>query len=92
MTLTLTPEQTRRITAYAKQKQKPVERVIDEFIADLPQEPNAEPQTWGAKKLAELRAKGALGAFKDRPEDSVTLARKFQALAEGHDGEGNLPE
>jgi hypothetical protein len=88
MTLTLTPEQERRITAYAKQKQKPIERVIEELIADLPQESIAEPiaeepMTWGARKLAELRAAGAIGAFQNRPEDSPELAQKFQALAEG---------
>ena len=43
MALTLTPEQEQRLTAYAKQRQKPVERVIDEIIAELPQStPQAE--------------------------------------------------
>jgi len=47
MALTLTPEQEQRLTAYAKQRQKPVERVIDEIIADLPQE---TPQTEKARQ------------------------------------------
>ncbi len=48
--------------------------------------------TWGAKKWAELEAMDALGVFQDRPEDSITLARKFQAIAEGYDGEGSVPQ
>jgi hypothetical protein len=38
MTLALTPEQERRLTAYAKQRQKPVERVIEDWIQELPEE------------------------------------------------------
>ncbi len=88
MALTLTPEQEQRLTAYAKKRQKPVERVIEEILAELPQETPLEQDTnvlptWGARKLAELRASGAIGAFQDRPEDSRELAQKFQALAEG---------
>lgn len=94
MTLTLTPEQERRLIAYAKQRRKPVTAALDELLPDIqsdaPETATEEPQTWGAKKLAELEAIGALGVFQDRPEDSITLARKFQALAEGHDGEGDL--
>ena len=94
MTLQLTPERERRLTAYAQHKQQPVERVIEEWVDALPDvtpEPAPkESQTWGAKKWAELEAVDALGVFQDRPEDSMTLARKFQALAEGHDGEGHL--
>ncbi len=96
MTLQLTPERERRLNAYARHKQQPVERVIEEWVDALPDvlpEPEAkEPQTWGAKKWAELEASGALGVFQDRPEDSITLARKFQALAERHDGVGDISE
>jgi hypothetical protein len=87
MALTLTPEQERRITAYAKQKQKPVEHIIDEMIADLPQdtpkaEPAAKPKT-GAEIIASWERKGVLGkVFMDRPEDAPELARKLRAEAE----------
>lgn len=45
MALTLTPEQERRVTAYAKQKQKPVERVIEEWIQELPEVKTDTPET-----------------------------------------------
>jgi hypothetical protein len=87
MTLTLTPEQERRLTAYAKRKQKPVERVIDEFIADLPQEtaqdePEPKPKT-GKELIAYLEKEQVFGnVFADRPEDAPELARILRAEAE----------
>lgn len=49
MTLTLTPEQERRLTAYAKQRQKTVERVIDELLPQILEEtsqPDSTTETW----------------------------------------------
>lgn len=92
MALTLTPEQEQRLTAYAKQRQKPIERVVDEIIADLPHEtaqtePEPKPKT-GAEVLASWEKKGVLGkVFMDRPEDAPELARILRAEAEkrGHE-------
>lgn len=42
MTLALTSEQARRLTAYAKQKQKPIERIVEDWIQELPDEAEEE--------------------------------------------------
>ena len=87
MALTLTPEQEQRLTAYAKQRQKPVERVVDEMIAELPQEtPQAEPEPkpkTGKELIAYLEKEEVFGnVFMDRPEDAPELARILRAQAE----------
>ena len=50
MTLTLTPEQERRLVAYARQRQKSVESVIDELIPQTVSEEAPQfggtPETW----------------------------------------------
>jgi hypothetical protein len=89
MPITLTPEQERRVTNYASRTQKPIEYVLDDLITTLPEpeesQPEAEPQTWGAKVWAEWEAEGVIGTFSDRPEDSPELARKFARIAEGRE-------
>lgn len=90
MPITLTPEQERRVTRYAQRQQKPVERVLEDWITTLPEPedaqpepPQEEPQTWGAKIWAEWEAEGVIGTFADRPEDSPEFARKFARITEG---------
>jgi len=46
MTLTLTPELGRRLTAYAQHRQKPVEAVLDELVPDVPTQDQTLPETW----------------------------------------------
>ena len=49
MTLTLTLEQERRLIAYANQRQKTVESVIDELIPQIVEETpqfGGTPETW----------------------------------------------
>ncbi len=80
MPLILTPEQKRRVTAYAQERKKPVEAVLDERFSAMPidlPEPEAafasshgETLTRGASKIIELRAAGVMGGFQNRPEDN----------------------
>lgn len=83
LTIELTPEQEARLRAEAKRTGKEPTAVVVEWVETLSAETPAPTEpTWGERKLAELKANGALGAWKDRPEDSLTLAAEFKALAE----------
>ena len=82
LTIELNPEQEARLRAEAQRAGKELTAVLSAWVDALPAETPAPSETWGARKLAELKANGAVGAWKDRSEDSSTLASEFQALAE----------
>lgn len=92
MPLTLTPEQERRLTAYAKQRQKPIPAALDDLLPDLPQEattpnPPLKPKT-GKELIAYLEKEQVFGnVFADRPEDAPELARILRAEAERREHE-----
>lgn len=73
MPIILTPEQERRVTTYAKQKQKPVERVIDELLVGLPALAD-EPED---RTLELLDA----WAEEDATDDPAELLERAKALA-----------
>jgi len=98
LTLDLTPEEEARLRTAAASQGLPVETCLRHLITTLPETPQSESgggslyapeetdsesrQPWGARVMAELRAEGVVGLFKDRPEDSPELARKFQEEAQ----------
>jgi len=73
MPIMLTPEQERRITAYAAHRKEPIERVIDDLITVLPVISEDEDRT-----LELLDA----WAEEDATDDEEELLRRDNALAE----------
>ncbi len=88
LTIELTSAQEARLRAEAERAGKEPAAVLTAWVDALPAGTPASSETWGARKLTELRANGALGVWKDRSEDSQTLAAEFRALAETR---GQLP-
>ena len=86
MALTLTPEQESRVRTIAKERNKPVENVLDDLLTVPAKQTEPVAEKWGARVLRELKEEDALGVFQDRPEDSVELARKFRLEAEQRGG------
>ena len=82
LTIELTPAQEARLRTEAAREGKEPAAVLAAWVDVLPSGAPASSETWGARKLTELRTKGALGVWKDRSEDSPTLAAEFQDLAE----------
>ena len=88
MPLTLTPEQEQRITTYARQKQKPVERVIDEWVHTLPAEtPETETlpqesksgtaQTAATQPIAKQSAAEAVGALEEEDDWNAPCSLRY---------------
>lgn len=92
MTLTLTPEQERRLTAYAKRKQKPVPAALDDLLPELTTEetpPSAttpqDIEAYVAARRAAQRIKnqGAIDLLDQwREEDAAMTDEEKEAATE----------
>ena len=92
MTLTLTPELERRLTAYAKHKQKPVERVIEEWVEKLPDEATAvfDGKAYDEEEANEEYAKPV--SLQEQFASEEELEQWFDEFAEIGKGKGYLPD
>lgn len=76
--VTLALEQERRLTAYTKRKQKPIERILDELIPNIAEEEDEEEY---AKPVG----------LQDQFASEEELEKWFDELAEIGRGWGSLP-
>ena len=81
MSITLTPEQETRLKRSAARLGKPIEQVIEEMIATLPDD-TAKEKTWGAEVWDALEAEGFTGLWQDRQKSSEELSRQFREKAQ----------
>jgi hypothetical protein len=79
MTLTLTPEQERRLTAYARQKQKPIPAALDDLLPDVPTE---SPEGEDAAPVG----------LQEQFSSEAELDRWLDEVAEAGRGKGYLPD
>ncbi len=87
MTVTLTPELEARIKEEAEKQGVEAEALALRLMeAALPESPADPPMTRGARLLAKWKAENIIGMWKDRPEDTLELARQLRAKAERRGG------
>lgn len=85
LTLRLTTEQERRLTASASRRGLPMEEFVVEVLDRATSEDNAHSEPFGTRLLAKWEAEGVLGLFEDCP-DSPEFARELRRAAEDRTG------